>query len=267
MDLLFPAHTGQAPTLSEVRAFYRNIQLEAQAGHLDDNSRAKLLDNKSGHGVLLTCPHYFDQAYVRPLWRALLAAYETDRNPEVLDVCSGTGSQALLFALTGSRVVALDHNPAQLAVLDARTRQYSASCERPLLVRTELADVATADLSAFGQFTVVYSHAGMTALVPAAELLTRIDACLRRGGLLILKSANPRSIWLSLTRTVAPDPEHQDLIAAAGRLGYEVTGLRGTTSLPRQLWRSPSLARAVDRFLLRWPRSWVHTELVLRKGP
>lgn len=255
--------SGVSITASEVGLFIANVLVEAERAGYGREEIAHLLDVKSGHGVLASHPAYWRTAYTEPLTRAVQRIFRSSHRPTVLDICAGTGTQALLFALLGATVTALDVDEAQRQVLTMRLGTYRSISGMELPLDVVAADVRHLDIS--GTFDAIYSHAGWTALADADDLLATAARLLRPGGMLVLKSTNPTSLWARAAKASVPDSSPEDYRRAAARWGFVVREIRGTTSFPRLAWRWSTAVAHIDKLVQRQQRLWVHVELSLER--
>lgn len=261
-DLFAPDQAG-GTTPEDVGRFLSNIQKEVAAGFLSGPESERMLDAKSGHGVLLKYPEYWHRAYDRPFARAVGWVEALFPSPRVLDIACGTGTQALYLALSGAQVLALDSETLPLQVLRRRLRFYEEQQGRDIDLTMVRADARRLPLR--GKFDVIYSHAGWTAVAAIHELLDASRDLLSPGGLVILKFSNTAN-WAARAKGRSSfEPSPSSVREASGAAGFKVLDLWGTTAAPKQLWSTAAaLAGLVDRILLRFESTWLHGSAVLQ---
>lgn len=236
-------------SVDDVWDFYQNVYLERMLGNFSETEGEKVFDYKSGLGNMSSRCAYYRQAYCRQLHRAVRTIFGRHEHPRVLDVCCGTGSQALLFALLGAFVVGIDHDPGQLQAMRKRIEFYAQQFPGRVNIVTKQADVRSQPLVAFGMFDVVYSHMGIGRLLPADEVFRRASDCLGPGGLVVLKNQNPQCAWLRPVGIHPPDSPRREYLRCADRYGFKPLVAHGTTAIPRPLWLLGDVTRFVDAAL------------------
>ncbi len=259
---------AKASTLSEndVWRFYRNIYVERQIAGLSAEEDTKLFRYDCGFGNMGSRVAYYKQAYIRPFHRAVRAIFTDAEHPRILDVCCGTGMQALFFALMGASVVAIDYDAAQLATLRKRQAVYEKASGRKLAVTVQEGNIKTLDFTALGEFDAVYSHGGAGQFLSAKALFEGLGAVVKPGGLLILKNGNPECWWLRAAGIAPLDSPCHEYLHEAAAHGFAVERARGTTAFPRPLWRMELPLQWLDAVMPEIGALQVHLEYIFRKA-
>lgn len=226
--------------------FYQRAEQERVEGGYGEDELRHLFDYVSGVGTMRSNKAYFMRNYCEPLCNAVKDIFGTGASPRILDVCCGTGTQALMFAILGGRVVGLDYNEGQLATLRTRKAYYEGRTGLDLDIEIVQASVFDFDFASLGTFDAAYSHIGVGRLLSAEEIFDRIGATLRPSGVLALKNGNPQCLWLRVFGRAQKDSPRRRYIAAARERGYAVERAAGPTALPKKLWAIPAAARGFD---------------------
>lgn len=241
------------PTMSteDVWHFYELAAAEAVQADYTPGQRKHLLDPVSGMGRIQSKAGYFKDNYCRQVSAAVLSIFALGSRPRILDVCAGTGTQSILFALLGAEVVSLDYHDGQIDALKARVDFYTRMTGRHLALVTEKADVKMFDFSRLETFDAIYSHIGVGRLLSAEEIFEKMGPHIRPGGLLLLKNGNPDCLWLSAMGRTPSDSSRVRYRKAAEEHGFEMLGADGTAGLPRPLWLFGAASRLISRVLER----------------
>jgi len=118
-----------------------------------------------------------------------IAAVLGTASPVVLDAGCGYGSESVLFAALGAKVVAVDRSEEQLAVAEKRRRHFEAVLGMPLdltFVHANLDDYAPAETS----ITLTWIASVLAAIRDQDSLLRRIQSATRPRGRIILSDMN-----------------------------------------------------------------------------
>lgn len=257
---------GRTVSTEDVWRFYKLAAAESdQAGYSGEQLK-RLLDPVSGMGRIESKTEYFKDNYCRQVGDAVRRIFALSNRPRILDVCAGTGTQSILFALLGADVVSLDYHQGQLDTLRARVEFYAKNTGRSLSIAAETADVKSADFTRFGSFDAVYSHIGVGRLLTAEEIFDKIGSRIRAGGLLLLKNGNPDCFWLSAAGRTPADSSRARYRKAAARHGFEILATNGTAGLPRPLWSFGAASKLASRTLENFLPFQINIAYVFRKA-
>jgi SAM-dependent methyltransferase len=193
-----------------------------------------------------------------------------NKQPLVLDLGAGLGTQAICFALTGYKVVAVDMDESVLRLLMKRAAYYAKLYSRPLDLRICVGDALTVDFSRLGRFDAVFSLFAFNLMRPSGQLLDRLLPAMRPGARMIVIDGN-RLSWLSrlvpsFRRAVWSPIEFQNEII---RRRFIVDYHRGGVALPPALFRliPYRLANALDEALCaNWMMPISHVILARLEG-
>jgi SAM-dependent methyltransferase len=252
-------------SIRNIWKFYCNIHLECDFCRFSSEEKEKVFDYYCGFGNISSRFAYYKQAYCRPLYRAIREIFSRSREPRILDVCCGVGTQAILFSLLGASVVGLDYDDAQLQIMRKRIDVYDQYLSSRLDILLHIGDVHTQDFSQFGAFDVIYSHCGVGHLLAADDVFLRVSQCLRPGGLVVLKDGNPQCLWLRAVNRRASCTSRDEYLSSAQNHGFMPLLVRGTTGVPRPLWLLGEATRLPDAVLRRFLPFDMQIEYIFEK--
>lgn len=255
----------QDVTDQDIWDFVNNLWVEEQEIDFTESDRQHLWNRLAGFGIIDSRAAYYKQAYIRPMTRAVHYVFERTRRPKVLDICCGTGTQSILFALFGAEVVGIDHDPQQLEVMRKRITYYQGLCGEFGPIHVIQGDVRGTPLDEYGAFDSMYSHGGVGHFLTADEILGFYKPYLKPGGYLILKNPNVQCISGKLLGHVLGRSSVSDYRAAARKHGYCPRALRGTTAFPRAAWIAGDLTHIPDFLLRQIPWLSIHLEIVMQR--
>jgi 2-polyprenyl-3-methyl-5-hydroxy-6-metoxy-1,4-benzoquinol methylase len=253
-------------SVTDVWDFINNIWTEDRVIDFTETDRQHLWNRYAGFGIIRERHAYYRQDYVRPFWRALRYIFGQNPHPKIFDVCCGTGSHSILFALMGARVVALDHSPGQLDAMRKRQAYYEKYCQNVGRIEILQDDALSSEPASRGPFDAVYSTAGMGHFLTAETIAGHFKAMLRPGGYLILKSPNPQCITARLFKRIEGRSTMAEYRAAARTHGFTVERLKGIVAIPRVAWMAGELTHWPDMVLRQIPQLAIHLEVVLRRN-
>ena len=241
-----------------VEKWYDNLEMEISGGWFTPEELTALKDfsAKSGFAKARRQREFFRRHFVETL-TAAAAFFVGDRpSPLILDLGSGTGSQAILFALHGARVVGVDLDGAALRLFRKRLDCYERLAGSPLAVTVVEANALAVDYSAYGPFDGVYSQFAFNVIQPSSRLVDAIVPHLAPAARWAVLDGNNRCVWSKLApwrRRHAWSPG--EMSAELQRRGFTIVSQSGGIALPRPAWTiMPYLwARSLDRRLC---RSW-----------
>jgi SAM-dependent methyltransferase len=236
-------------SVDDIWDFYQNAYLERELGKFSPEEEAKIFDYKLGLGNMSSRRAYYRQAYCRQVHRAVYTIFSHYEHPRLLDVCCGTGTQALLFSFLGASVVGIDHDPGQLQVLRKRMETYTHYFPKRVNIVIKQADVRSQSFAELGMFDVVYSHIGVGHVMSADDVFLQVADCLEKGGLVILKNSNPQCAWLRAVGKHPPVSTRREYLRCAERYGFKPLIVQGTTAIPRRLWFLGGLTPLPDAVL------------------
>ena len=118
------------------------------------------------------------------------------REPSLLEVGGGCGTEALWFALRGARVLAVDVNNERLAVARARQKIVEQGIGRPL--NLEFRFCSLFDLPAEPSFDLVWMEQAFHHVEPRAQVYDTIAGLLKRDGHVVISEANAWNPFLQL---------------------------------------------------------------------
>ena len=200
---------------------------------------------------------FFRRHFVLAVSDTIQQIFATRSTPRILDLGCGLGTQSILFAALGAKVIALDLDARALQVLRERIKNYERKFGRTLAIDVQVADSLTFDYSMHSPIDAVFSMFAFNMMQPSELLVRRIlDGCAADADICILDGNNES--WLarlvpSRRRKVwSPDKLRERL----SELGFDVVRHGGGVSLPPAVWnvRATKLLTTLDD---RLNRSWL----------
>lgn len=252
---LFLPRAGSSLSVADVRRWYENIAIEIADPDLPVQVRARLQGYYRRAGLLRASKRrFFHHHYARTLALACTAMFQGRGGPlRVLDLGSGLGTQSLLFALLGGRVMSVDVRPEAVSTLRARQGLYERAAGRPLALSINEANALEFDY-AVAQFDGVYSLFAFNLIQPSSRLLDALCRGLASEAVLVIQDGN-REMWLNRLFRRRPVLSTAALHAELRARGF--SGIRcnaGYALPPVGWWLLPhAVAKAIDAWLARYP--------------
>ena len=134
--------------------------------------------------------HYAEQTL------EICAAIQELKDPMVLEVGTGCGTEALWFALLGARVTAIDLSVDRLAV--ARARRVWLHHSLGVSLNIEFCDTSLFDFSPTDGFDIIWMEQTFHHLEPRAEVYAKLFKLLKPGGSLFISESNAWNIFMQL---------------------------------------------------------------------
>ena len=205
---------------------------------------------------------FFRRHFVETLSEALAFLFGGTKTPTILDLGCGTGTQSLLFALHGAKVVAVDLEPIALSVFRRRLSLYQELCGRILPVTILEGNTFEINYEKHGPFDGVYSLFAFNVMQPSTKLVDTLLPHLAIGARWAILDGNNHCVWNKLLRSrqrqVWSPP---DMARELSARGFRVISQNGGVALPPLVWAvgSYSVVRPIDQLLCRsmfWPVSY-----------
>lgn len=229
---------ARVPSETEIWQWYLNVEQELSALDLTSAESACVRDYYVEAGLFRSeRRRFFRRHYARTVAEAIRFLFQGRERPVILDLGCGMGTQSLLFALLGARVVGLDLDQTALAVLNKRQALYERLSGRALSVECKATDTLQFDYSTAGPIDGVFSMFAFNMMQPSGALVDRMLAGCAADVRICILDGNNRS-WLarfvpSRRRSVWSPAEF------AGELRsrrFSIANHRGGVSLPPALW-------------------------------
>ncbi|HZF15716.1 MAG TPA: class I SAM-dependent methyltransferase [Steroidobacteraceae bacterium] len=256
-DLYMPTrcvHFGE----DDAWRWYANIAVEMANGELSEDAQMQMRTYYLEAGLLRRMrQRFFRRHFVLAVSDTIQQIFATRSTPRILDLGCGLGTQSILFAALGAKVIALDLDARALQVLRERIKNYERKFGRTLAIDVQVADSLTFDYSMHSPIDAVFSMFAFNMMQPSELLVRRIlDGCAADADICILDGNNES--WLarlvpSRRRKVwSPDKLRERL----SELGFDVVRHGGGVSLPPAVWnvRATKLLTTLDD---RLNRSWL----------
>ena len=245
-----------------VQRWFGNVALELEAGLHSVNERAQFESYYSEAGLLRAWRRpFFRRHYAETLAEATGFLFGGTKMPTILDLGCGTGTQSLLFALHGAKVVAADMDPVALRVFRHRLNLYQELSGRTLPVTIIEGNTFNLNYKAHGPFDGVYSLFAFNMMQPSAKLVNILLPHLAVGARWAVLDGNNGGVWPRLI------PSRRRHVWSPGvmrseleKRGFSIQSQRGGIALPPAFWAvlPYRLARVLDRRMcasLFWPIS------------
>ena len=188
-------------TLDYVRGFFEGIEREVQSD-IPASTRAALEAYYIPAGLLTTWRRpYFFQHYTEPVARALqflVLDQPAYRPPVIMDLGCGLGTQSLIFAAHGARVIAFDLDDAALAGLTDRKVWYERKLGRSLDITPVYGNALEYNLRSLGPIHGVFSLFAFNMMQPSEQLLDRLQSHLAPAGRLAIQDGNGSALYSAL---------------------------------------------------------------------
>ncbi len=184
---------ASAPELDEdhIWRWYGNVERELRDLDLAHAEHASFHEYYREAGLLTGWRRpFFRHHYAYPLHLALKQIFSNRGNVSVLDLGCGTGTQSILFALAGARVVGVDMDEHALGILRKRQVHYEILSGRKLDITLVSGNVFELDLAAHGPFTALYSMFAFNMMQPTVKLIPRLAQYLSTDAVFAVQDGN-----------------------------------------------------------------------------
>lgn len=135
--------------------------------------------------------HYFAQR-IKNVVKVLL--YNNEQEISILDSGCGFGTESLVFALLGGKVLGIDLNPERLAVAMKRVTYYK-KLNPKLKVTFKLCNILKYKCKS--TFNVIYAKEFISHVHPVSKFIEFAWKCLKPGGYLVIHDTNPLNPYCS----------------------------------------------------------------------
>ena len=218
--------------------WYSNIPIEIADGFLDKDQQRYLSEYYIEAGLLRKWRQpFFRQHYAKTLAATVAFLFSHKQKPIILDLGCGTGTQSLLFALLGARVISLDMDDVALDILRLRHNFYEKATNRSLHMKIEQADVLTYDYAKIAPLDAVYSLFAFNMMQPNKNLIARIAPYMSQKSKIAVLDGN-RSFWVSRyfhwrrRNTLSPEEFENEI----KQYGFSISDHYGGVVFPPFLW-------------------------------
>lgn len=260
------------PTLDFVRGFFEGIEHEVQSD-IPASTRAALEAYYRPAGLLSTGRRsYFFRHYTEPVARALqfLVLDQTAyRPPVILDLGCGLGTQSIIFAAHGARVIAFDLDAPALTELAVRKTRYEKSLGCTLDITTVYGNSLEYDLRSLGPIHGVFSLFAFNMMQPSVKLLDRLRTHVAPGGRLAIQDGNGSAIYNVLPSRRRPALKPTEFGRALIQRNFTVAYHRATGCLPPLVCRllPGALASQLEHLLNRSWLAGISHQILAQKNP
>jgi SAM-dependent methyltransferase len=243
-------------TLSEEQAWrwYCNIPVELEQDFLDDIQKNYLFEYYREGGLLRSWRRIYFRHHLSGTFTKMVSflLMNDEKKPLILDLGCGTGTQSLLCALLGAKVVALDMDSLALEIVRRRTGFYEEHAGRALDISILQSDAFEADYASVAPIDGLYSLFAFNMMQPSSRLLDCLLPHLAPAARMAILDGNNRS-WMARLlpwrRRAVWSP--REFRRELGQRGFHVVSHQGGAVLPPLFWRffSHQTGAAIERAL------------------
>jgi SAM-dependent methyltransferase len=164
---------------------------------------------------------FFRYHYTGPIAKAIefLLPRQTAHAPVILDLGCGTGTQSLMFAACGARVISFDRSEESLAIGAARQAFYEKCFGGAFDIMRIHGDALAFDWSRVETLDGIYSLFAFNMMQPSTVLLEKLCGRLGPGGRVAIQDGNRdslKSVVLRQRRNTLRPPELREALRAQG---------------------------------------------------
>lgn len=241
MNIYLPK-PGDVLSEKHVLQWYSNIRAEFDEGILGLAEKAHMIANKTSESAFLLTwrRSFFRQHFVKTFTQAVSFLFAgSKRQPVILDLGCGMGTQSLAFAFLGARVVAMDVDAVALRIFEHRKEFY----ERQSLLKLDIEIVNSSafdfDYSNIAPIDGLYSLFAFNLMQPSRQLVSRIAPCMSGSGRISILDGNcscwvPRLLPWRRRQLLSLSPIEME--AELEKYNFDVMRHHGGIVLPPVLW-------------------------------
>jgi len=137
--------------------------------------------------------HYFAQR-IKNVVKLLLQSRIYAQQLHVLDCGCGFGTESIIFALLGGKVLGIDLNAERLHIAKKRVSYYE-ELHTGLDIDFKLCNILR--YKCVDAFDIVYAKEFISHVHPISKFIRVVRNCLRKGGYLFIHDTNPLNPWSS----------------------------------------------------------------------
>jgi len=241
MAKIFLPTTSEAlsPTLSALVQWYDNIPIELGAEFLTHSEKQYMADYYIEAGLLTSWRKpFFRRHFIESFGQAAGYLSASSADGVIVDLGCGTGTQSLLLAMGGARVLGVDLDTQALAIFRKRQLFYEAKLGRKLNIEITAADVFALDYRALGPVRGVYSMFAFNMMQPSTRLLDKLTEAMVPDSRFVVLDGNSKSLfsrlWPGRSRDTLSPIEFRGELA---RRGVQTESLVGGVVIAPRLWQ------------------------------
>lgn len=239
MNNLYRPSSVKEFSRQDVSRHFANLFKELEMLELSDSARyqlewnyGKFLDERNRTFYL----YHFEPL----IEKAVKVLFEKSENPLIVELGCGTGTQSLLFALLGARVIGVDITPAAIQLCQRRQALYESQFGS-LEIKFHCANVFEFPLASLAPVDGIYSLFAFNMMHPARPLLTQLLSTLRSGGRFMISDGNQSSFFSMLFRKRPGVLTPSEMREECKRQGCRVLYLEADCVIPPFITRYPWL--------------------------
>jgi SAM-dependent methyltransferase len=219
-----------------VRSMFDAVRLEAGAPSTPPAVRERLKAYYTDAGLLRAWRRpYFTYHYTDAIARALdwlVTERLGGRSVTIVDLGAGLGTQSILFAAQGARVISVDIDQGALDALTIRKATYEKHFGRALDIVCVCHDVLEHDFRQYGAIDGIYSLFAFNMMQPSSAVLDRLDAAAAPGARIAIQDGNRQCALKLLLGRRRPVLSPGEFASALEERNYRVTLHRATGCIP-----------------------------------
>ena len=243
----------------DVWKWYQNLPKELELLELDPIEHQHILSYYHNAGLFQSRKYeFFRRHYSNTFYKAAQFLLQDRTNKVVLDLGSGTGTQALFFALQGAQVIALVMDSTALEVLRKRKILYENQTGLKLKIEICEQNAFNLEIQKELQIDAVWSMFAFNMMQPSDILVDQLLYFLSDDARISILDGN-NSSWLSKfipsRRRKVWSPE--EFNEALNSRGFKVNEHFGGIALPPLLWYLDFLQPITERTNNILCKSWL----------
>lgn len=188
--------------LEYIIKWYNNILIENEFIKYQKDLKKVLYDYYNEAGLIDNKfkKEFFYHHYAKPMCIILRSLFKDNAEPCILDLGCGSGTQSILFALLGAKVVSVDIDSKALELFELRKKLYEKVSGKELNITIVCNNTFEFKYENFGLYNGVYSLFAFNMMQPSAKLLDNICPYIENGGVFIIQDGNKNAIINRLFR-------------------------------------------------------------------
>ena len=231
--------TNKKLTEKDIWSWYNNIYKELELIDFTQEEKDFLIAYYKEAGLMKPWrSNFFRRHYSHSFYEASSFLMSNSiKQPKILDLGIGTGTQALLLCLLGAEVIGLDLDTLSLGIAKKRHTFYEKISGKKLLFDIKEANCFDIDYSSYGLIDGLYSMFAFNMMQPSEKLINLIAPFFSKNFRFVVIDGNNKGILARLLpsrkREVWSPIEFSDNLLSHG---LTINKHEGKITLPPVLW-------------------------------
>lgn len=252
--------------------WYNNIIEELNVINLSPKEKVYICNYYTEAGLLTKWrKQFFKKHYSNTLYETtkFLTKDLQQKQPTLLDLGCGIGTQSLYFAFCGYKVISVDLDETALKIFKKRIKYYENLTKKKFNIEIYCSNTFEFDYSKHMPIDAIYSLFAFNMMQPNKDLISKIFKCISVNAKFIIQDGNNLS-WLarllpSRKRNVLSPLDMQNELKS---YGFSIKAHTGGVSLPPIFWYifPYSLLKKIDSFLNKFWIFPVSHHILAEKG-